>query len=78
MKKKKEKIEQDGLVTSLLKKLTKPVSDKLYDVSVAIHKRLPHKQKTGKQKRIGEAIFYWAISKLFYFWLMRNRIQISF
>lgn len=61
MKKKKEKVEKDGLVSSLLKKVTRPVSDKLYDVSVAIHKRLPQKQKTGKQKRLGEAIFYWAV-----------------
>lgn len=61
MKKKKEKIEKAGVVSGLIKKITRPVSDKLYDASVAIHRALPHKKMSGKRKRIGETIFYWAV-----------------
>lgn len=61
MKKKKVKLETESAVGSFLKKLFRPVSDGLYGISVAIHQKMPQKQKTGTQKRVGELVFYCAV-----------------
>lgn len=61
MKRKKQKIEKESEIGIFFKRIFRPVSDAVYNCSVAIHNKIPHKQMTGKRKRIGEAVFYWAI-----------------
>ncbi len=65
MKKKKVKVEQEGFISSLLGKITRPIKDAFYTLQVKIHQLLhrnkPKKAMSGQRKRVGETIFYWAI-----------------
>ena len=65
MKKKKVKVEQEGLISSLIGKVTRPIKDAIYTLQVKIHQLLhknkPKKAMSGQRKRVGETIFYWAI-----------------
>lgn len=61
MRKSKQKIEKESAQSGLFSKIRRRISDGIYGLEVKLHSKLPHKQKTGKQKRLGEQIFYWAI-----------------
>lgn len=63
MKKKKVKIEQDGALGLLIKRITQPISDAIYALRVKLHAKL-HKNKkptSGQRKKVGEMIFYWVV-----------------
>lgn len=61
MKKKKQKIEKEGVIGDFFKRIFRPITDAAYDCSVALNKKFPRKPMSGKRKRVGEAVFYWAI-----------------
>lgn len=65
MKRKKVKVEQEGLISSLIGKVTRPIKDAFYTLQVKIHQLLhrnkPKKAMTGQRKRVGETIFYWCV-----------------
>ena len=65
MKKKKVKVEQEGLISSIIGKVTRPIKDAIYTLQVKIHQLLhknkPKKAMSGQRKRVGETIFYWAV-----------------
>ncbi len=77
----------DGFFSRIFRKITRPISDFFYDISVKIH-QISHKnspQTVKKQSKMGGKVFYWAMFALpllqfciFYIGVNFNGILLAF